>query len=163
MRDKRSRESDFFYFLLYSTEMKKWPLLSKFSFTRKDMYLSVTGIIFGTCLGVGLLSFMVPGAVQAIVLYNKEKRLIADIKSGKQEMPGDMWLSHAKSFKSKSDNEYVSDMINMNNSVILMNKRLQLGVYASTPELKQFGDLVAKERAKEILLLQKFNSTFNTE
>ena len=123
----------------------------------------MSGIVVGTFFGMGLLSFLVPDAAQAIKLYSEEGKLVADIKSGKHAMPGDMWLSHAKSFKSKSDNEYVSDMINMNNSVILMNNRLQLGVYASTPELKQFGALVAKERAKEIVLLQQIDVSSTEE
>lgn len=131
--------------------------VGKVLFSKRDIYVSFFGLFIGTLIGVSTLSFLIPDAGELISMYSNENNTLEQIKRGEIQMPGDMWLHHAKSMKAKSQNEYISDMINLNNTVLLMNNRLQFGLYPSSTSLKEFGNKIAENRNKENAELVELN------
>ncbi len=127
--------------------------------TKKNILFSLLGFVFGTIVGINVISSLVPDARQWTKLYKDQKNLVSDLRNGKQAITNDMWLENAKSMRAKSDNEFVSDMINNNGTVILMNNRLQLRMYPSSEELRSFGEKVAENRKNEIDYLKKIDTS----
>lgn len=130
--------------------------------TKKNILFSLIGFVFGTIVGINVISSLVPDAREWTKLYKDQRNLVSDLRNGKQIITNDMWLENAKSMKAKSDNEFVSDMININGTVILMNKRLQFGMYPSSKELRAFGEKAAEDRRKEVEYLKNFDTSFST-
>lgn len=127
--------------------------------TKKNILFSLLGFVFGTIVGINIISFLVPDAREWSKLYKDQRNLVSDLRNGKQAITNDMWLENAKSMKAKSQNEYISDLINMDGSVMLMNNRLNLGIYSSSDELKKFAESVSIQRKNEIADLRKIEST----
>jgi hypothetical protein len=126
----------------------------QYFFKQKAVLFVLFGFFLGTLAGMSLLSLLVPDATKFIKLYKEQKSLVSDIRNGKETVTADLWLENAKSMRAKSDNEFISDLININGTVILMNKRLQLGMYPSNENLKAFGERVAEQRQNEIAELK---------
>ncbi len=129
--------------------------------TKQNAIISGVGFICGTLCGVSIISFFVPDALQFIALYADQKKLVSNLRNGKSADTSAMWLENAKSMKAKSKDEFISDMININNTVVLMNNRLQLGMYPSTKELRYFGEQAAGGRKTEIEILRKIETSLH--
>jgi hypothetical protein len=141
--------------LLYFTSVKRLQQLIK-----EKVYLCFLFAFFvGILVGMSLLSLLVPDATKFIKLYKEQKSLVSDIRNGKETVTADLWLENAKSMRAKSDNEFISDLININGTVILMNNRLQLGMYLSNEKLKAFGERVAEQRKNELVELKLLEQT----
>ncbi len=126
--------------------------------TKQNTIVSAAAFIFGILCGVTGVFFMIPDASRFIVLYDDQKKLVSELRTGKNADTSAIWLENAKSMRAKSKDEYISDMININNTVVLMNNRLQLGMYPSTKELRYFGDQAAEERKNEVEILRKIEA-----
>jgi hypothetical protein len=125
--------------------------------TRTTLLIGCGGFLVGTIVGTSVFSFFVPDALDMMTLYKEEKKLVSDLRTNKKTDTSTMWLENAKSMRAKSEDEFISDMININNTVILMNSRLQLGMYPSTKEIRFFGEEAARERRTENEILEKLS------
>lgn len=125
---------------------------------QKSLLYGVSGFFFGTFVGVICFSLFVPDALTMTLMYKDQKKLVSDLRAGKNVDTSAMWLENAKSMRAKSKDEYISDMININNTVVLMNNRLQLGMYPSTKELRYFGEQAAQERRTEVEILRNIEA-----
>lgn len=122
---------------------------------KRTPVIALSGFVVGTCVGMLIISYLVPDVVKSIVQYKAEEKMQRQLKTGNVALPEDVRFSQVKNFKVESDHMFILDLIHMNEMLILMNNRLQLDTQNSSLELKEFSNKAAAERVKEIEILRK--------